>query len=252
MKPTLLALLLASSLAFGQSLAVDQFTPPPDAFTANIPIIDLSPADSPLKFYGTPIPCFEWEANRWVQTKAEGEYHISNMSGRTIVAFVAHTEESCMHGGGSAGSMQWDLFFKPIGLAPKEVIDTPVTMNLQGQINHGERPFDFTLPGNTKIVGKALWAQFDDGSQWGDRAAAEELLRKRQEAMQFYQRLVSESSDQAKLLSTLEEKPPTMSAQWRILRTLNETLSQYGLPAVVLMIKDKARIGAERMATGKF
>jgi hypothetical protein len=221
-----------------------QPSPPPDAYTANIPIIDLSPADSPLKFYGTPIPCFEWEANHWVQTKAEGEYHISNVSGRTIVAFVAHTEENCMHGGGSAGNMQWDLFFKPVGIAPKEVIDMPVTMNLG-------TPFDFTQPGTTKIVGQALWAQFDDGSQWGDRAAAEELLRKRQEAMQFYQRLVNESSDQAKLLATLEEAPHG-SAQDVILHCLNERRRQYGLPAVILMIKDKARLGTERMATGKF
>jgi hypothetical protein len=252
MKSTMLALLLVSSLAFGVSLAVAQYTPPPDAHTASIPIIDLSPADSPLAFYGSPIPCFEWEENRWAQTKAEGEYHVSNVSGRTIVAFVAHTEENCMHGGGSAGPMQVDSFFAPAGIAPKEVIDFPVSMNLGTQVNGGEKPFDFTQPGTTKIVGKVLWAQFDDGSQWGDRAAAEELLRRRKEAVQFYQRLLNESSDQAKLLATLEEQVDPTSTQRMILLSLNEERSQYGLPAVILMIKDKTRIGGERMATGKF
>ena len=246
-------LLLASSLALGVSLAVaQQPPPPPDAHTANIPITDLSAKDSPLKFFGTPIPCFEWEENRWVQTKAEGEYHISNVSGRTIMAFVAHTEESCMHNGGAAGPLQWDFFFKPSGLAPKEVIDMPVTMNQGLQINGGEKPFDFTQPGNSKIVGKALWAQFDDGSQWGDRAAAEALLRKRQEAMQFYRRLLNESNDEATLLATLEEKAPPLSTQAMILRRLNESRSQDGFPAVIQTIKDKARIGSERMAEGKF
>jgi hypothetical protein len=252
MKPTLLVMLLASSLAFGVSRAVAQFTPPPDAHTASIPVIDLSPSGSPLTFYGSSIPCFEWEENREVKTKAEGEYHVSNVSGRTIVAFVADTEESCMHGPGSAGPMQVDSFFGAAGIAPKEVIDFPVSMDLGMQFNGGEKPFDFTQPGTTKIVGKALWAQFDDGSQWGDRAAAEELLRRRQEAMQFYQRLLNESSDQAKLLATLQEQADPLSTQWGILQSLNEKRSQYGLPAVILMIKDKTRIGGERMATGKF
>jgi hypothetical protein len=157
-----------------------------------------------------------------------------------------------MHGGGSAGPMQVDSFFGPAGIAPEEVIDFPVSMNLGMQVNGGKKPFDFTQPGTTKIVGKALWAQFDDGSQWGDRAAAEELLRRRKETMQFYQRLSNESSDQAKLLATLEEKADPASIQWMILRSLNERRSQYGLPAVILMIKDKVRIGGERMATGKF
>jgi len=244
MKSTMLALLLVCSLA-----AVAQYppsTPPPDAHTANIPIIDLSPAGSPLAFYGSPIPCFEWEANRGAQTKAEGEYHVSNVSGRTIVAFVAHTQESCMHTGGSAGPMEVDSFFSLSGIAPKEVLDFSVNMNQWAQ------PVDFTQPGTSKIVGQALWAQFDDGSQWGDRNAAEELLRNRQEAMQFYQRLSNESSDQAKLLATLGEQADPMSTEWGILSSLNERRSQYGLPAVILMIKDKTRIGGERMATGKF
>jgi len=120
-------------------------------------------------------------------------------------------------------------------------------------MNQWAQPVDFTQPGTSKIAGQALWAQFDDGSQWGDRAAAGELLRNRQEAMQFYQRLSNESSDQAQLLATLGEQADPMSTEWGILRSLNERRSQYGLPAVILfLIKDKTRIGGERMATGKF
>ena len=249
MKPTLLALLLIG----GISITEAQPTPPPDAHRVTIAVTDLSPADSPLKFYGAPFTCFEWKENGYRQKKAEGEYHISNVSGRAIVALYARADISC-DGGGAEGRIMYDLFLKPTAIPAKEVIDMPVHMNEGDKAMNGSKPvpIDFTHTGKAGIVAKAVWVQFDDGSQWGDRGAAEELLRNRQEAMQFYQRLVNESTDQAKLLATLEEKVPPLSTQARILRSLNEYRSQYGLPAVILMIKDKARIGAERMATGKF
>ena len=139
----------------------------------------------------------------------------------------------------------------PPGIPAKEVFVIPVDLN-EGMVINGGRHFDFTQPGNTGIVARALWVQFDDGSQWGDKTAAKELLRNRQKAMQFYQRLVNESTDQPKLLATLEERAPPRSTQARILPGLNESRSQYGLPAVILMIKDKVRIDNQRMATGKF
>jgi hypothetical protein len=249
MKPKLLALLLFA----GVSIAEAQPTPPPDAHTVNITLTDLSPADSPLKFYGTPFTCFEWEQNGYRQKKAEGEYHMSNVSGRAIVALYARADISC-DGGGEEGIIMYDLFFKPIAIPAKEVIDMPVDLNEGDKAMKDGKPvpIDFTQAGKAGIVAKALWVQFDDGSQWGDKTVATEVLKDRQEAMQFYQRLLNESTDQAKLLATLEEKAPPRSVQARILRSLNEYRSEYGLPAVILMIKDKARIGAERMATGKF
>jgi hypothetical protein len=254
MKPPILSiLLLAPALAFAQvsqhaSMTIGGLdeTPPPNAKTEAIPITDLSPEGAPVKYFGEPIPCFEWLENGQLMTKANGQYHMSNVSRKTIIALVGHTEEACLHGGSEGGdNNQNDLFLKPAGIPAAKVLDLPVLIELAIE------PFDLTAPSHSRIIRKVLWAQFDDGSQWGDKAAAKDLLQRRAESLQFYQRLANES-DQTKLLEMLEEKSPSSDSQRIILRNLNRYRSQYGLPAVILMIKETARIGSERIATGKF
>jgi hypothetical protein len=198
-----------------------------------------------VKFFGQPIPCFEWVENGQLMAKANGRYHMSNVSGRTIIALAGYSETACLHSPGEHGNYAKDLFLKPPGIPAAEVLDSPVVIEM------GIKPFDLKAPSNSRIIRKVLWAQFDDGSQWGDKAIAKDLLRRRAESLQFYQRLANES-DQAKLLEMLEEKSPPSDTQRLILRDLNRYRSQYGLPAVILMINETARLGSERMATGKF
>lgn len=171
---------------------------------------------------------------------------MSNISGQTIIALIGYMETACLHSHGEVGFFTPDPFLKPTGIPAAEVRDSLILIDM------GEKPFDLSTPSHSRITRKVLWAQFDDGSQWGDKAAAKDLLQWRAESLQFYQRLANES-DQTKLLEMLEEKsPPSGPPQSMILRNLNKYRSQYGLPAVILMIKETARIGSERMATGKF
>ena len=248
-------LLVLASLAVAQSApppSVTQSAPPQNAHKENIPITDLSPAGSPVKFTGQPVACFEWEENSEVWSLGDGAYHMTNISGRTIVAIIGSTEEACSHTGGQDGNGIWhDFFGKPSGLLPDQALDIPINISM-GMGLHDGKPFDFTTPSYGRIKVKALWAQFDDGSQWGDTAAGQELLKQRVEKLQFYQRLATESDEPSKLLATLEETAPLSEHERLMLHTLNRYRSEYGLPAVILMIKEKVRIATERMATGKF
>ena len=142
MKPTLLAILLASSLAFAQKFQDVTAKGAPVSLTVKHDLADVGPYVA-----------------------------IRNLSNKGILAYVAETKTTGERGQTEPCRSRADYAFKSSVLAPQEENPLPCPIELTD-------PMDPAKPGAkvTDVVSAVLFVQFEDGTTWGDTTIGKQVI----------------------------------------------------------------------------
>ena len=155
------------------------------ALGQTLPVVDESPADSPLHFSGVAI----YNANNW-QCAVAGH----NDGSSRIVAWVAE-----LHG--AKALFVQDLFFYDVGhisLLARELgledgmydRETDRYIHTTGMLCLAFKNY-YHLTAEPSMRIKVRLVQFEDGSVWGDRAAIKELAFQRRDTIKLLRSLQS-------------------------------------------------------------
>jgi hypothetical protein len=141
MKPTLLALLLASSLAFGQKFQ------------------DVTAKGAPVSL--------------GIKLDTDGPYvAIHNNSNKSILAYVAITNTTDERGQTVPCNSRGDYAFKPSLLGPQQENPLPCPMDFMDPKDDPANP----SPNVTDVVSAVLFVQFEDGTTWGDVTIGKQVI----------------------------------------------------------------------------
>jgi len=140
--------------------------------TFTVPVTDKSDVGIPLEISGTASFTENVVANS-VTLSSEFQVTARNVSGKGIVLLVAYFDESGPHGGGARHILQFDNWFRPeIGPGASFVLarNDPGTGSSFCCLN----PLQTADEPRADV--QVQFVQFSDGSTFGDKATAQDIL----------------------------------------------------------------------------
>jgi hypothetical protein len=186
---TVLATLLASTLAFGQKTA------------HKFEVSDMSASDSPISFTGT---------TKQLNTGTACVVTAYNNSSQSLLALVATAEVATPHEWDQPVSFEYDGFFKEILISPGldfDVVDEGMYSGVEGTYVNGvlvkTPPQKFACHAKTKV----LFIQFEDGSTWGDYQTGKDVMARRAKNIAILSHLVEayDKGGEAAFATALDE-----------------------------------------------
>jgi hypothetical protein len=227
MKPaTLLTVVLASALAFGQKFDVS----------------DLSTSDSPISFTGT---------TKVLKTGTACVVTAHNNSSQSLLAMRATAEVATRYEWDQPVTFRYDGFFKESGITPGldfDVVD-------EGMYSGEERTYVNGVPAeppppnfvcHAKV--KVEFIQFEDGSIWGDYEAMKDVTARRAKNMGILTHLVEayDTGGQTAFDAALKEpelKEKTYQMKYE---------AEYFKTTMIGLAKRRLAAGQKRQASGIF
>ncbi len=153
-------LLAATTVALGQSEIV-------------LNVEDVSKAGVPLKIAGRVSA-----KNKPSAAGYESEIEMINVSDKSILLLVVRTDIRCGLPMNFKDPVEIDYFFDANMLQPGASAKYPARTELGGPIHKEDSLAQIEPSASAEVA----FAQFSDGSSWGDVAAAEQMLKNRQMA----------------------------------------------------------------------
>jgi hypothetical protein len=229
-RATILTILLASALAFGQKFDVS----------------DLSASDNPISFSGTA---------KVSKTGTTCMVTMHNNSIQGVLAVELTGEVTSREGLNQSTGLSYDHFFKEAGIFPGEDFDV-VAPDL----------FDSMHQGRTYINGvevkppepkkdlvchaafKVQFIQFEDGSTWGDYQTKKDVMARRVKDMAILSHLVDayDTGGEAGFASALDEPESRSMADG-----LKNMATYFKIPLIDL-VRKRLAAAQKRQASGIF
>jgi hypothetical protein len=226
MKPaTLLTVLLAPALAFGQKFDVT----------------DLSASDSPISFTGT---------TKILKTGKACVVTAHNNSIQSLLA-VRATASAATRYGDQPVEFRYDGFFKDFLIIPGldfDVIDEGMFAGIEGTYVNGVMvetpPQKFACHAKVKVE----FIQFEDGSTWGDYAAKKDVMARREKNMAILTHLVEayNTGGQTAFAAALNE-PQLKEKAYHM-----KYEAEYFKTTMIGLAKRRLAAGQKRQASGIF
>jgi hypothetical protein len=170
-------------------------------------VIDNSAPGSPLQITGS-ITFTDQLSGNSVVSSSKYELTATNLSGKEIVFMLVRFRESGTRGGGVLHNIRWDDFFRNEALAPEKnfVLDRSIGgFQTECCINPLESGRDPTAEVSV------LYSEFADGSTYGDKSEAADILATRSLVVERLRQLDAARGDKA-FVRLLAKKPKSDEA----------------------------------------
>ena len=168
--------------------------------SVSVPVVDKSELGSPLQITGN-ITFIDQITGNSIISSSDYELKARNVSGKGIIFLLVHFTEMGPREGGIGHRIQWDNFFRDEELGPGTVflLDRSSGGRLIGYFN--------PLSPSRDPVGevRVVYAEFSDGSVYGERREAKDILVARSVIVGALQRL-DKANDDRSFLQTLARK----------------------------------------------
>jgi len=210
-----------------------------------VTVSDVSPPQQLVSFGGTVSLSQESQETsarqESMRLKEEGTVTVRNIAGKSALALVLTIKTAT-----SEMRYSHDFFFKKGGLAPEETFDIPIGGGLTFTFN--------AMTTKARADAELRFIQFDDGSTWGDKAAAESLIADRARVEVYLRGLLAAYTDQGErgLVSALRTPPHLHSSAYEVYQRLMRMQKESGTAATLEGIRTRLKVAADREATGKF
>jgi len=158
-----------------------------------VPVTDNSAPGSPLQITGT-ITFTDQLSGNSVVSSSRYELTATNVSGKGIVLMLVRFRESGSRGGGTLHNIQWDNCFRNEAIAPEKtfVLDRSIGgFQTQCCINPLESGRDPVAEVSV------LYSEFADGSTYGDKSEAADILATRSLIVEHLRQLDAARGDEA-------------------------------------------------------
>jgi hypothetical protein len=222
----LLAVLLASALAFGQKFDVS----------------DLSASDSPISFTGT---------TKTLKTGTACVVTAHNDSGQSLLAVRVTADVATRYDWDQPVTFRYDGFFKESGIPSGldfDVVDESADSAVDRSYVNGSRvePPSPNFACHAKV--KVLFIQFEDGSTWGDNETKKDVTARRAKNMATLTHLVEayDSGGQAAFDAALGA-PALQELAFRM-----KYEAKYYKTTIVELARRRLAAGRTRQASGNF
>jgi len=160
--------------------------------TYTVPVVDKSDAGSPLEISGSASFTENVLANA-VASSSEYQVMARNVYGKGIVLLVAYFDEAGPHGGGAHHVLQFDDFFRP-EIGPGEWFVLAQSHPGSHSTSCCVNPLQAADEPRADV--RVQFAQFSDGSAFGDEMAARDILAIRSVITDSLRRLDETRTDQ--------------------------------------------------------
>jgi hypothetical protein len=223
---TLLTVVLASVLAFGQEFAVS----------------DLSASGSPISFTGT---------TKILKTGTARVVTAHNDSSQSLLAVRITADAATRYQWDQPVTFQYDGFFKESGIAPGldfDVVDEGASSVVESSYDNGSavEPPSPNFACHAKV--KVLFIQFEDGSTWGDNETKKDVTARRAKNMAALTHLVEvyDSGGQTAFDAALSA-PEQQEIAFRMKQE-----AKYYKTTIVELARRRLAAGQTRQASGNF
>ncbi len=198
---------------------------------AIVPVVDKSELGSPLQITGN-ITFIDQITGNSIISSSDYELKARNVSGKGIIFLLVHFTEMGPREGGIGHRIQWDNFFRDEELGPGTVflLDRSSGGRLIGYFN--------PLSPSRDPVGevRVVYAEFSDGSVYGERREAKDILVARSVIVGALQRL-DKANDDRSFLQTLARKLEPEEADG----FLKSVLKRYEMSGLVTAVKAESK-----------
>jgi len=215
--------------------------------TVAISLKDVTPAAHEVLFGGK-IDFSEHTDGKKRAHREQGAVVGHNVSTKNIIALVATIKYAGFRGPGTTMLYRHDFFFKQHGLEAGESFEIPIKRD------GGEEPFNI-ITIDSYATAELQFVQFDDGSTWGDKNAAEALFAQRLDTEAYLNRLLAAYKQRgpSAFPSALEQDQPIANTSaFAVCQRLLLIYRQFGAAATADNVKTRLKLAADRRATGKF
>lgn len=193
--------------------------------TYTIPIVDRSGPASPLAISGT-ASFTELITGESVASSSNFKLEARNVSGKSIILLLASFDEAAPHGPENHHDLQIDHFFWGEIAPGKSFLLARGRSRKQVSALHRDsaEPAD-----ELRAEVRVQYVQFEDGSTFGDEAAAKEAVYLRPVILEVLRRLDAAHNNK-EFLTLLKQKVQPDDAD-RFLEIFRESQKKYGTPA---------------------
>ncbi len=199
--------------------------------SVSVPVVDKSELGSPLQITGN-ITFIDQITGNSIISSSDYELKARNVSGKGIIFLLVHFTEMGPREGGIGHRIQWDNFFRDEELGPGTVflLDRSSGGRLIGYFN--------PLSPSRDPVGevRVVYAEFSDGSVYGERREAKDILVARSVIVGALQRL-DKANDDRSFLQTLARKLEPEEADG----FLKSVLKRYEMSGLVTAVKAESK-----------
>ena len=168
--------------------------------SVTVPVLDKSESESPLEISGN-ITFTDHVIGNSISSSSDYELKARNISGKGIIFLLVYFIEMGPREGGIGHYIHRDNFFRDEELAPETVF-------VLDRSHGGTQTGDFNPLGSGRdpvAEVRVLYAEFSDGSTYGQRRKAKDILDARSAIIEALQRL-DKATDDASFLQTLAQK----------------------------------------------
>ena len=168
--------------------------------SVSVPVVDKSELGSPLQITGN-ITFIDQITGNSIISSSDYELKARNVSGKGIIFLLVHFTEMGPREGGIGDHIQWDNFFRDEELGPGTVF-------LLDRSSGGRQIGYFNPLGPSRdpvAEVRVVYAEFSDGSVYGERREAKDILVARSVIVGALQRL-DKANDDRSFLQTLARK----------------------------------------------
>ena len=210
--------------------------------TYTVPVVDKSGPGSPLAISGT-ASFTELFTVQSVASSGNFSVKARNRSGKSIILMLAGFDAAGPHGGGTHHAIKIDHFFWG-GIAPGESFEL-ARGRWRKQISALRR--DSLEPAaEPKAEVRIQYVQFEDGSIFGDEAAAKGAIDLRPVILEALRRL-DKAGNKEEFLALLKQNIQPDDAD-RFLATFRETQKKYGTAAARAQVRRGLVVAEGRLA----
>ena len=168
--------------------------------SVTVPVVDKSEPGSPLQITGN-ITLTDQITGNSISSSSDYELKARNVSAKGIIFLLVHFTEMGPREGGIGHHIQWDNFFR------NEEI-TAGTVFVLDRSSGGRQigSFNPLAPSRDPVADvRVLYAEFSDGSAYGQKREAKDILAARTVIVEALQRL-DKANDDKTFLQTLAQK----------------------------------------------
>jgi len=199
--------------------------------SVSVPVVDKSELGSPLQITGN-ITFIDQITGNSIISSSDYELKARNVSGKGIIFLLVHFTEMGPREGGIGHRIQWDNFFRDEELGPGTVF-------LLDRSSGGRQIGYFNPLGPSRdpvAEVRVVYAEFSDGSVYGERREAKDILVARSVIVGALQRL-DKANDDRSFLQTLARKLEPEEADG----FLKPVLKRYEMSGLVTAVKAESK-----------
>jgi Cu/Ag efflux protein CusF len=168
--------------------------------SVTVPVVDKSEPGSPLQITGN-ITFTDQITGNSISSSSDYELKAQNISGKGIIFLLVHFIEMGPREGGIGHHIQWDNFFRN-----EEITPGPVFILDRSSGGRQIGSFNPLGPSRDPVAEvRVLYAEFSDGSVYGERREAKDILAARPLIIPVLQSL-DRANDDRSFLQTLAQK----------------------------------------------